>query len=79
MHTSAPDYLTPAMLILRYVKHLDGLPDLKGHLAKEVRRNEIAEVNRQVQSVFREESGGKHGPYNKFFEAEHAEMGKYAC
>ena len=64
------------MLIL---KRLDGLLNPKGSLAKEVRPNEIAEANRQVQSVLREESGGKCGQYNKYSEAERAEMGKYAC
>ena len=69
------------MVLLRYLKPVDGLPDPSVRLSSSFSSRAIAEANREVQKAISESSaaGKKRGSYKKYTATQRFEMGKYCC
>ena len=64
------------MALLRYMRPVDGLPDPRGQLSSTLSSSSIAETNRLVKEVMKEQ---KRGPYKTYSPSMRSEIGKYAC
>ena len=65
------------MVLMRYFKTKDGLPDPKGTLSRSMPSPAIAEANKEVRKATNEQPS-KRGPYKRYSPRLRAEIGQYA-
>ena len=67
------------MVLLRYLKHVDRLPDPKGPLTSSMSSQAIVEAKKEVQKAMGQSSmtGKKRGIYKKYTATRCSENGKY--